>query len=156
MIGLFSPDAIDRYLPLEDLAGFTSRKEPMRPKVLLAKLQNGQTVQVSWSQRSSLLRRPVQLIPAQAGLSILHFGVEGDEAWMQKEPVIGWAICLDGEVRAVGPNGIRDDDERATYVEFPDGAVHAVGDFADPVRFDNAEATRDHFAAEERKDRADA
>ena len=157
MIGFHSTDSMDRYLRLEDIAGFGARKHSMHPKVLHAKLQNGDTVEVSYQERASILRRPVQLIPAEAGLSIVTAGADvvDGSPWMDIEPLIAWALCLDGEVRAVGPDGVSCDDERATYVKFPDGTVRGIGQWSDPCRFKTVEEMRDHFAAQERKARAD-
>lgn len=90
-------------------------------------------VKMLGSDADELMRRPLQIIPAEAGISFLHIDLAGDGAW--REPVIAWALCMDGQVRPVCPGGVNDDvsdSQHAVYVEMPDKTVRAIGAYAEP------------------------
>lgn len=96
-------------------------------------------------QADGILQTPVQLIPAEPGTRVIRVFDQEPKVWYAR--VIAWALCLDGEIRAVTPNGINDgigyDGE--AYVEMPTGEIEAVGEWTDPCRFDSADDMIKHF-----------
>jgi hypothetical protein len=88
-------------------------------------LQNNQRAELSDREADQLLMRPVQLLPALPGTSVLH----ATELPVLRAPVIAWALCLDGEVRAVTPAGINDRciEDGEVWIETADGKVYGVG-----------------------------
>lgn len=59
--------------------------------------------------------------------------------------VIAWALCFDGEVRPVTPNGVNDGNGRDVYVELADGSIEAVGEWVDPCGFADADEMDRHY-----------
>ncbi|WP_230771102.1 hypothetical protein [Sphingomonas sp. Leaf4] len=94
-----------------------------------------------------LASRPVQLLPANLPTEFVCWNDDGElDVWF--EPVIGWALCFDGQVRPVTAGGVcngsysdRDDD----YVRYPDGRIRAIGNTAYMVGFDDTDAFRTHL-----------
>ncbi len=94
----------------------------------------------------SLLRRPMQLMPAEAGTYALNAWSDEDERGVSKVPVIAWALCVDGDVRPVTPQGVNSGgmmDDGEGYVLMPNGSVQAIGEHTEPVWFD----TLDEYSA---------
>lgn len=147
MIGVFRLGASDRFRRLDDIdrLGMSHHAEGERARYF-AKMRDGETVDLWEHDRDALLRRPLQLLPAEPGWSIIRTNDRGDEPWTMREPVIGWAVCFDGEIRPVAPNGIPNDSKRCTYVEMPGGRIEGVTEWADPPGFENATEMATHFA----------
>lgn len=118
---------------------------------------NGNSAQVGNHMVEQLLLRPVQLIPAVPGTNWCTAWTIGDDPaeWgIMRSPVIAWALCADGVVRAVTPAGVNDgrtDRFIEVYVEMPDGSIHGDRD-QDAPYFRNADAMLD--AALERENKA--
>lgn len=109
------------------------------------KMRGGETFLASEHSVAALLRRPTQLVPAQPGVCLIRMGFDDGQEWEDREPLIAWAICLDGEVRPVVPHGIYNDANRAVFVEMPDGTIFGVGSDADPYKYADAAEMREHF-----------
>lgn len=95
------------------------------------------------SEHEELMRRPIQLTPAEPGTRLCHVTASGTEPGIWKTPVTAWAICLDGQVRPVTPAGVNDgcgEPAEGFYVEMPDGTIEATSEWADTTHYPNAEA----------------
>ncbi|WP_239435155.1 hypothetical protein [Sphingomonas sp. ACRSK] len=91
-------------------------------------------------------QRPVQLIPSEPGTSFLHvFTGDDDPAeWsVEAVPLIGWALCIDGEVRPVTASGINDSvsepNDIGNFVAMPNGKIVSCSSWASCAWFDNTE-----------------
>ena len=102
------------------------------------RMRDGTSFDTFATENRGLLQRPVQLVPAQPGTSVVRAYVREEPPEILRTPVIAWALCLDGEVRAVTPNGVNDGLEQDTYVELPTGQIEAVGEWCDPCGFRDA------------------
>lgn len=85
------------------------------------------SVYLSETMWQSLMRRPVQLMPADPTYSIVRFGCDGDGAWTMSEQILAWALCYDGEMRPVTRDGV---DAGLpfwdpVYIRMPDGTLDA-------------------------------
>jgi len=121
---------------------------------------------------AALEARPVQLMPVEPGtLLITVFGgpAENEAPFVDKAPIIAWALCFDGQVRPVTPAGVSRGFNPASsgnwypeYLEFPNGAIHQFGYDAEPEDFGSVavvierETRRQRNYAAERKARATA
>jgi len=146
MIGVFRLGASDRFRRLDEIdrLGMSHSKEGERARYF-AKMRDGETVDLWEHDRDALLRRPLQLLPAEPGWFIIRmFRGDGDPE-TYREPVIGWAICLDGEIRPVAPNGIPNDSKQSIYVEMPGGRIEGVTEWADPPGFESVAEMTAHF-----------
>lgn len=85
---------------------------------------------------TDLMMRPVQIIPAEPGTRlILVYSLPCDEvASADADPVLAWALCMDGQVRPILPSGVRRDfrfnDQNVwhpDYVQLPDGKIYQFG-----------------------------
>ena len=152
MLGFVRSGSYDRFVRINDIErlGVRPAVEGERQRYFM-RLQGGDAFDLNEIERDELLRRPVQIIPAEPGVSILRMGVDKGELWEVREALIAWALCLDGEVRPVAPNGIPNDTQEAVYVEMPSGKIEGVGEWADPCCFSDVEAMRAyHRASKER------
>lgn len=89
---------------------------------------------------------PVQLIPSEPGTSFLHVftGEAGPAEWsVEGVPLIGWALCVDGEVRPVTASGINDGvsepQDIGNFVAMPNGKIVSCSSWASCAWFDNIE-----------------
>lgn len=121
---------------------------------------------------ASLEARPVQLMPAEPGLRLITvFGgmTEDESPFVDKTPIIAWALCLDGQVRPVTPAGVSRGYNPASlgdwypdYLEMANGAIHQFGYDAEPEDFESVgavierETRRQRNYEAERKAHADA
>lgn len=121
---------------------------PPRPRqepycaVRTATLRSGAAYELNDFEVDQLMRRAVQLLPAAPDTWLLSVDIHREEGDAYGEtfraPVIAWALCVDGEIRAVTPNGVNDG--RGDHVEgsgghhvlMPDGTVQGVGEHAEP------------------------
>lgn len=99
------------------------------------------SVQIGESQvDEEILHRPIQLMPAESGTSLLRVWVENGVGKLGRTPIVAWALCFDGQIRVVTPQGVDDGSTtEAAYVGMPDGSVQSVGMYAEPVFFASAE-----------------
>lgn len=146
MIGLFQGRHFDRWRRLADIERLGERPpvEGERDRYF-AKMRDGEMLEMFDYERDALLRRPVQLIPAEPGASIIRVSSKADDPWVYREPVIAWALCYDGGIRPVAPNGIPDDTKQVAYVEMPGGRIQAIGEWGDPCAFDTVDDMCQHF-----------
>jgi hypothetical protein len=121
---------------------------------------------------AELEARPVQLMPVEPGTRLITvFGgpAENEAPFVDKAPIIAWALCFDGQVRPVTPAGVSRGFNPASsgnwfpeYLEFPNGAIHQFGYDAEPEDFGSVavvierETRRQRNYAAERKARATA
>lgn len=104
-------------------------------------------VQISGYEANRILQAPVQLLQAQPGTFVLWAWRDYGVAQVGKRAVIAWALCFDGEIRCVTPQGVNDGDGPTTgdvYVEMPDGSVQAQCPYAEHRDFDNVAAYLAH------------
>lgn len=121
---------------------------------------------------AALEARPVQIMPAESGTRLLTvFGgfTDDEQPFVDKLPVIAWALCFDGQVRPVTPAGVNRGYNPASlgdwypdYLELPNGDIHQFGFEAEPENFENVgavikrEASRQRSYATEREKHAAA
>jgi hypothetical protein len=108
---------------------------------LLALHSGGEPLKLFASDFAALEVRPVQLMPVEPGTHLITvFGGRADDEklFIDKAPIIAWALCIDGKVRPVTPAGVRRGFNPASssnwypdYLELPSGAIHQFGDDAD-------------------------
>lgn len=92
-----------------------------------------------------LLKRPVQLIPAEPGSKLIWTDIETDGPVVSPSPLIARALCVDGEVRPVTPAGIDDgmgNPRFGWFVQMPDGQFWHTGDGG---TYPNEEALKDEI-----------
>ena len=90
-------------------------------------------VRVADYELNDIVRRPVQIMPAEPGTRVLHYLLDDTpEHWTV--PAVGWALCADGVVRPMTTGGpVYEDSEHphGVFVQMPDGTVGGVGPNAD-------------------------
>ncbi len=94
-------------------------------------------------QYENFVARPAQLIPSEPGCRLIR--AEDGQSW--SEPLIGWALCLDGEIRPVTANGVLGGSSPSmhSWVQMPDSSVQAVGEYTEPCSFDSVADMVAHF-----------
>jgi hypothetical protein len=153
-LGTFRPGDI---LSIEDAVTSTDG----RADTHLVKLDGGRSARLLTNEVFAIMRRPVQLLPAEPGTCHIWAGVDrpedGGEYWVMTTPVIAWALCVDGEVRFVTARGVNDAgsghyDE--LYIETPGGSIQGAGrDYEHPF-FADRDAYRKHIVAQVEAQRA--
>lgn len=87
-------------------------------------LDEDDAVEVYPSDAKTITEGPIQFIPADAGTFFLYAGDSADDE-VHRTTVIGWALCADGNVRAVTPDGPDDGGViNADTILLPNGRVH--------------------------------
>jgi hypothetical protein len=118
-------------------------------KVRTLRLQGGKTTDLGEYAVEQLLTRPVQLIPAEPGIGFCYWDLDEAEPRITTVPLIAWALCFDGEIRAVTPNGVNGhNDGEDNFVRLPDGRFRAVGQFTEPPGFQDEAALLSHLLDE--------
>lgn len=146
MTGMFDIDWRTSY-PLSKIARITrveKAKTDVSYRLLMKDDEYG--TEITPFTHSRIMAHPVQLLPAQPGIMALTACIEDGDAEVLKTPVIAWALCFDGSIRAVTPMGVDDGHmwrHGCGYVEMPSGGVHAVGDL-DYLGFDSVDAYLKH------------
>lgn len=161
MIGFYETLSTPGIIRLDDIEHIADA-QPNEHGVPVHKvtLRTGKTFTIFGSDRGGLLRRPVQLVAAEPGTRMIW--IHGsDMITPQYARVVAWALCFDGEVRPVTPNGVCDGRGGNAYVELADGTVEGVGEWTDPSSFTDATAFIDFFvkragSSSEEKSWADA
>jgi hypothetical protein len=95
------------------------------------------------SDVDALMKRPVQLLPAEQGTQLVYVGTHDPEPWITRTPLIAWALCFDGSIRPVTPAGVDDDTnepEIGWWVEMRDGGFYAAVGCFDVSRVDDEAA----------------
>ncbi len=151
MIGLFDADwrtsyPLDRIVRLTDLGKIDhSRQYAMSLKGEQSSMTIGEHA------RDRIVSHPLQLMPAQPGTYALHPYDDEGSVKIGKTPLIAWALCFDGSIRIVTPQGVDDGHlwrEGQGYVLMPDGTVQAVGEYLDYCEFDTIDAYLAHEVGE--------
>ncbi len=101
------------------------------------------------TEYADLMARPVQLLLAESGTRlIMVYSMPGDAAAIaDSDPVVAWALCLDGQVRPVLPSGVRRiyrfSDQNVwhpDYVQLPDGTICQYGLESEPGTYADIDA----------------
>jgi hypothetical protein len=130
-----------------------AEERPNEHGVMLRKvhMRGGQIFDTFSHENGGLLTRPVQIIPANPGTSIIRIYLDDGEPETLRSAVIAWGLCLDGEVRPIAPGGVCDGLHRDTHVELPDGSIEGVTEWSEPAGFKNAESMLAYYVAERDK-----
>jgi hypothetical protein len=108
---------------------------------------------LSANAHGHLTKHPVQLLHADAGTKLCQWDLDGPEPQIWYEPVIAWALCIDGEIRPATPCGVDDGiwhSDTVSYVKMPDGYIKAAGPNPDIGSFDDEAALLKHLLDERR------
>jgi hypothetical protein len=100
-----------------------------------------------------LTKHPLQLLAAEAGTKLCQWDLDAEEPEVWFEPVIAWALCLDGEIRPATPCGVDDGVSRGdgvSFVKMPDGYIKAAGPNPDVVGFQDEASLLIHLLDERR------
>jgi hypothetical protein len=100
-----------------------------------------------------LTKHPLQLLAAEAGTKLCQWDLDAEEPEVWFEPVIAWALCLDGEIRPATPCGVDDGVSRGdgvSFVKMPDGYIKATGPNPDVVGFQDEASLLLHLLDERR------
>ncbi|MBB3347349.1 hypothetical protein [Sphingomonas sp. BK069] len=107
-------------------------------------------LQVAHYDVDRILTTPTQLIPAQPDTYLLWCWTAELGISVGKNPVIAWALCVDGRMRPVTAQGVNDGDtdpDRDFYVLMPNKSVQCTNEHAENPFYD----TLDEYAASESK-----
>ena len=149
MIGLINTGWAGAMVPLDAITRVSNDwKNDHRVKMRTVELNDGRKFDLTDTQADALQGRAVQIIPALPGVSLLSADLAPtlDESCILAEPVIAWALCVDGDIRPVTPAGVLGgrsiwDDH---YVQMA-GGIQAVGDLTDPFCFSDRAEMLQHF-----------
>jgi hypothetical protein len=152
MLNGFLPLPHDRFVPIAQIAMIgTEVKNPGRAyDARKITLTDGRELEAISYDVAQILRQPVQLMPSEPGVQLLHFdpGGKDGETWVGRTPIIAWALCADGEIRVVTPSGVDDgvtEPDQGWFVEMPDGRVFSANRWADCCLFGTATEAAKHF-----------
>ena len=148
MIGLVETLSLRGAGRLDDIDRI-EEEHPNAHGVMLRRvvLKNGASFDTFAHEGSALMARPVQLLAAQPDASIIWHYTDEAGSHLEREPLIAWALCLDGEIRAVSPSGVKNPSKSEVFVEMPGKRIHSVGEHGDIAWFDDAAAMLEHFRA---------
>jgi hypothetical protein len=150
---LFDADWRTSY-PLDRITRLTDLGKTDHSRQYAVSLKGEQSsVTIGEHARDRIVSHPLQLMPAQPGTYALHPYDDEGTLKIGKTPLIAWALCFDGSIRIVTPQGVDDGHawkEGQGYVLMPDGTVQAVTEYLDYISFD----TLDEYLAHEVAERA--
>jgi hypothetical protein len=160
MIGMFETMNDKRTFALADIRMIGPRKLGAA-QLYFCELtfRNGDDVRLLDAEAQELLERPIQIMPAEPGTQIVCL-LEEDEVYYK--PVIGWALCFDGQVRPMTPAGVdksymgSSDTYGASYIRLPSGVVmcdvpgDGIFDSVDDLVSERGAARRHRAAIQER------
>jgi len=121
----------------------TARGSGTYRKVHYTRGENGDFFEFYASDVDALMKRPVQLLPAEQGAQLVYVGTHDPEPWITRTPLIAWALCFDGSIRPVTPAGVDDDTTEPAvgwWVQMADGSLHAAVGCFDVSRVDDEAA----------------
>ena len=153
MTGLISTGWAGAMVPLDAITRVSNDwKNDHRVKMRTVELNDGRKFDLTDTQADALQGRAMQIIPTLPSVSLLSVDLEPtlEGSCILAEPVIAWALCVDGDIRPVTPAGVLSgrsiwDDH---YVEMA-GGIQSVGDLTEPPGFsDRAEMLQHFFAVE--------
>lgn len=133
------------FIPMHQIASASGEANKHGVEMLKLRLRDGTTSTglTTWERFGET---PVHLIPAEPGTNFLHVFTGGDEAseWsVEAVSLIGWALCIDGDVRPVTASGVNDGvsepEDIGNFVEMPNGKVVSCSSWASHGWFDNTE-----------------
>lgn len=116
---------------------------------VLTRHSGSSSLKVLAHEYTELMGRPIQLLPADIGTRlIMTFSSPGDDhVYADSDPVIAWALCVDGQVRPVLPSGVRRvyrfSDQNVwhpDYVQLPDGSIYQYGLESEPGTYADIDA----------------
>ncbi len=165
MIGMFDTMNDKRTFALADIKTIGPR-QPGAAQLHFCELtfRNGDDVRLLDVEAQELLERPIQIMPAEAGTQIVCL-LDDDEVYYK--PVIGWALCFDGQVRPMTPAGVDksymggSDTHGASYIRMPSGVVmcdvpgDGIFDTVEDLLSERRAARRHRAAIRERDNVAD-
>jgi hypothetical protein len=133
------------FIPMHQIASASAEVNKHGVEMLKLRLQDG-TTSVGWATWERFGETPIQLIPSEPGTSFLHVFTGGDDVgeWsVDTVPLIGWALCIDGEVRPVTASGVNDGvselEDIGNFVQMPNGQVVSCSAWASQTGFDSTE-----------------
>lgn len=142
MIGLFDLVWPEVCVALADIQGIGPTIAPRTDQAYRElRIRGAEARRVSPRDVDRLMQRPVQLLPVAGECAVLRTWTHDGVCEVGRTPVIGWALCMDGEVRVVTPQGVNDgrSDDVDIYVAMPDGSVQSVGRYCDRIFFDGVD-----------------
>ncbi|MBM7405668.1 MULTISPECIES: hypothetical protein [Sphingomonas] len=135
------------FIPLHQVVSASSVENRHGVEMLKLRQADGTTNMdlMTWERFGET---PVQLIPSEPGTNLLQiFSDDGSddgqaaEWFVEAIPLIGWALCIDGEVRPVTASGVNDGvsepEDIGNFVEMPNGKVVSCSRWASQGSFDN-------------------
>lgn len=135
------------HIPVAEISGIGSpRKGKYGSDERVVTMRDGARHTISDSTLHRIIMRPVHIVPAEAGTFHLSAWRAKGKIIVHRTPVVGWAVCADGEVRPVTPHGVFDlgGPDAETYVLMPDGKVNGVGEHTEPKWFSSLADYVDH------------
>ena len=150
MNGIFELSWPDVAISLDEITGIGPTVKDARGAFREVRLREGANRTISTHQIDEMMRRPQQLMKADPGTYMLRVWVEDGIGELNRSPVIAWALCVDGEVRVVTPQGVNDGMETRDsdiYALMPDGSVQSVGAYSEPIYFDSTDEYVAHEVA---------
>lgn len=141
MIGLHQTMSVPYAFALADIVSIGDPVVPDEGKAAICalKLAGDRTARLFDFEVSDLMQRPVQLLPAEPGTCRVYGEIE-ERPMTWDEPVIAWALCVDGQIRIVTPNGVVTDKRGDVFIEMPGGSIQGVGEWNEEPSFDNRAA----------------
>lgn len=141
MIGLHQAMSVPYAFALADIVSIGDPVVPGEGKaaICLLKLTGDRSARLLDFEVSDLMLRPVQLLPAEPGTCRVYGEIE-EHPTTWDEPVIAWALCVDGQIRIVTPNGVVTDKHCDVHIETPGGSIQGVGQWNEEASFDNRAA----------------
>lgn len=139
MIGFY--DTWPQPITIDEIVLISSERtvqgDTLKGTVQDVRFRDGRTLTLSQHQVRAILCRPTQLVPAESGTKVIRVGHDDNGWWVGRDPVIAWAMCLDGVVRPVCPDGVYDDEHttHGGFVEMPSGRVESINEHADWANF---------------------
>lgn len=122
----FFTDTQGRTYPVDRIRKMypASKRDGEAIETCMVDLDEDQQVRLYASVARSIEEAPIQMIPAEVGTAFLYAGDSPDEP-VYRSTIIGWALCADGNIRAVTPAGIDDGGvSNADTILLHDGRVH--------------------------------
>lgn len=140
MMGLFETVASPGAFPVADIARIDMMtKVDGRAPTRKLRLKSGGSFDLFEFEVDELMRRPMSITLAEPGWRLVSVNLANPEASFV-DRLVGWAICMDGRIRPVGPSGIENGlPNFPCYAMLPDGRCHGTDKDMDGIQFDSFE-----------------